>query len=215
MKQHAKWVVTAAVLAAGLAAIGSAQAQGVTGSANLSNITPGAVTAYYAAWSGAPTTTTSTPSGFEISSVGYGSLYYATSVGQQTPLNTADVQATLTFTLNNPAGSYYVGVPFVLNDSSGAVTYGGYATYGQGTFSETVNLNAAQTTAIAAGGDVIYGFNLEFDPAGNVPGSGAYDITFNSLTLSVPEPSTYAFGGLGAPGLPEPSAAANSRRDLF
>ena len=191
-------------VASGLAVVTSAQAQAVTGDANLDNIAPGAVTAYYSSWaSSPPTVVTSGPSGLEISSLGYGSLYYAIpggAGGQQQPLNTADNQATLTFTLNGPAGSYYVGVPFALSDNTGNVFYGGYSMYGQGTWTETVPLTAGQQAAIAAGGDAINGINLEFDPAGNVPG-GAYDITFNSLVLSpAPEPATLALVGLGAAG---------------
>lgn len=186
---------------AGLAAVSSAQAQGVTGSAHLDNLSSGAIT-YYPGWSSQPPTViTSGASGFEVASSGYGSLYYAVPGAQlQTP-NPADDQVTLTFTLNAPAGSYYVGVPFIINDNSGAVTYGGYSTYGPGTFSETLPLSAGQLAAVQTGSDKIYGFNLEFDPAGNVPG-GAYDITFNSLTLSssVPEPSTLSMIGLGATG---------------
>lgn len=112
----------------------------------------------------------------------------------------ADTEVTLTFTLNSPAGSYYVGVPFAISDNTGNVFYGGYSTYGPGTWSETVPLDSTQLAAVAAGGDAINGINLEFDPAGNVPG-GAYDITFNSLVLSVPEPTTLALVGLGAAGL--------------
>ena len=207
MKQQTKWLAAAISVASGLAVVSSAQAQAVTGDAYLDNIAPGAVTAYYASWASqpptGPTVVTSTGTGLEISSLGYGSLYYAIpggAGGQQQPLNTADNQATLTFTLNGPAGSYYVGVPFILDDNVSSDTYGGYSMYGQGTWTETVPLTAGQQAAIAAGGDAINGINLEFDPAGNVPG-GAYDITFNSLVLShIPEPATLALVGLGAAG---------------
>jgi len=204
MKQHVNWIATVVAVAGGLAAVSSAQAQPVTGTPFLSNIAPGAVTAYYASWaSSPPTTVTSTPTGLEVASLGYGSLYYAIpggSGGQQQTLNTADTQVTLTFTLTGPAGSYYVGVPFAISDNTGNVFYGGYSTYGPGTWTETLPLVSAQLAAVAAGGDAINGINLEFDPAGNVPG-GAYDITFNSLVLSVPEPATLALVGLGAASL--------------
>jgi hypothetical protein len=205
MKQLAKWMAVSVTGAAALATINSANAQSATGSIAFSSITPDSVAAYYAAWSGAPTITTSTATGFEISSVGYGSLYYANPAG--VPINAADTQVTLTFTLNGPAGGFYVGVPFILNDNAGpnnSAPYGGYSTFTfPGTYSETVPLTADQLTAVQTGNDAIYGFNLEFDPAGNTPGN-AYDITFNSLTLSAaaaPEPGTMALFGLGAAGL--------------
>jgi hypothetical protein len=202
MKQHAKWIATLTAVVGGLAAASSAQAQSVTGDANLDNIAPGAVTAYYAGWASVPpTVVTSGSSGLEIASSGYGSLYYQIPANQQQVVNPADNQVTLTFTLNSPAGSYYVGVPFILDDPSSSVTYGGYAMYGMGTWTETVPLNAQQITDISAGGDKITGMNLEFDPAGNVPG-GAYDITFNSVVLSssVPEPAVLQLAGLGVAG---------------
>jgi len=204
MKQQTKWIAITFAVAGGLASVNSVQAQAVTGDATLDNVSPASVTAYYAAWSTQPPTqVTDGASGLEIKSGGYGSLYDAIS---GPTLNTADNQVTLTFTINGPAGSYYVGVPFAINDNSGNVFYGGYSTYGPGTWSETVPLSAAQQTAVAAGGDTIYSFNLEFDPAGNLPnggGAGPYDITYNSLVLSssVPEPSTLALVGSGVAGL--------------
>jgi hypothetical protein len=213
MKQHTNLIATAVALAGGLALIGSAEAQSVTGDAYLDNITPASVTAYYAAWaSQPPTTVTQTATGLEVFSLGYGSLYYAIPAGQQQPLNQADNEAILTLTINDavsdPSTTYWVGIPFVLNDNVEADTYGGYAgMYGYtgagtavwngNTVTETVPLSANQQAAIAAGGDVINGINLEFDPA--VDPGGVYDITFNSLVLtsSVPEPSTIGLVGSG------------------
>lgn len=203
MKHRTEWIAIAASLAGGFAGAGSAQAQSVTGDPTLDNIPPASVAAYYSSWATQPPTVVSDgASGFEVKAGGYGSLYYAVPGAQQQSLSTADNQVSLTFTINGPAGSYYVGVPFAIGDNSGNYFYGGYSTYGPGTYTETAPLDPTQQAAIAAGGDTIYSFNLEFDPAGNLPnggGAGPYDITFNSLALSssVPEPSTFALIGSG------------------
>jgi len=212
------WIIAATAVAVGLASVGSAHSQPVTGDATLDNLVPGDIT-YYAGWSPSPTSATIGPSGLEIvSPATYGSLYYAVPAVQHQTLNTADNLATLVMTLHgatqNPANvnsGYWLGIPFILNDNSGSVMYGGYAGEfgytGTGTatwtpaangwtVTEAVPLTLGQQAAIAAGGDTIYGFNLEVDPA-VYPGS-SYDVTFNSLTLSqVPEPSTLALAGLG------------------
>ena len=218
MKQQTKQLVTAIAVAGSLVIASSALAQDyVTGTPTLSNMDPSTLStapnALYSAWAGAQTAISSSAAGLEISSLGYGSLYYV--VPTPVTLNVNDAQATLTVTVNNPANTGWVwaGLPFLLNDNAGAFTLGGYLGYqnagnpagvvwqtGSSTFTETVPLPAAMITAIQAGNDAIYGFNLELDPA--VVTGDLYDVTFNSLSLEpVPEPGTLALVCLGAVGL--------------
>jgi hypothetical protein len=217
MKQNTTWLAAALAVAGGLALASSAQAQAVTGTLYLSNIDPStlntAPNATYANWN-TGAIFTSQPTGLEVESAGYGSLYYVVPAGEVQTLNTADTQATLTFTINSPAAANFVwaGTPFILNDNSGAGNYGGYSGSGNGGNPSTVTwngnvvtwnvpLSAGQLAAVQAGGDAIYSFNLEMDPA--VLNNGPiYDMTFNSLVLSpAPEPTTLALAGLGAVGL--------------
>ncbi len=196
-------------------------AQSVTGDANLDNLNPANITTF-GSWGSS--VLSSGPTGFEVSSPGaFGSMFY--SLPTPMPLNSGLTTATLVMTVNSPVPAQtgdWLGIPFILGDNSGSVTYGGYAgmfgfagtaspgtaTWSGNTVTETVQLGsagaggAAQLAAIQGGGDFLYNFNLELDPAVLPTGVSAYDVTFNSLTLSsVPEPSSFALAGLGAAAL--------------
>ena len=216
MKQQTRWCVTALAVASGLVIANPVQAQSVTGTPFLSNMNPGTLAtspnALYASWASPPTTFTSQPTGLEVNSGGYGSLYYVIPAGQVQTLDPADTIATLTFTVNDFSLAKYgwIGTPFILNDNSGAVTLGGYSgpgnpgsdpgtTWNGNVVTMRETLSAGQIAAIQAGNDAIYSFNLQVDPAGVSPPT--YDITFNSLVLStVPEPASLTLAGLGAVG---------------
>lgn len=200
--------------------VSSALAQGVTGDTYLDNLVPANMTTY-SSWATATITVGS--AGTEVNASGYGSMYYALSA--PLALSSGLTTATLVMTVNSPVPAQsgdWLGIPFALGDSSGSVTYGGYAgmfgyaatqspgtaTWSGNTVTETVQLGSsttgggpAQLAAIQAGGDYLYGFNLELDPAVLPGGGSAYDVTFNSLTLSVPEPSSFALLGLGVAAL--------------
>jgi len=197
------WIAFAA--AVGLIWVSSAQAQPVTGTPKLSNMNPSTFspTNRYASWSSAVFTSTS--SGLEVSSSGYGSMFYPVPSNNIVTLNTNDAEAVLTLKVNNVSGAQtnvWIGIPFILNDNKTNVTLGGYAGKfgyvdtqtggGSGswdptgdTVTETVLLNEPGASSnlladIQAGGDAITGFNLEFDPAVY---TGGYDVTFISLVL--------------------------------
>lgn len=216
MKYKTKWLAFGLMAAGGLVASMSSDAQSVI---NMAGIDPStlntAPNALYASWNGGATFTQQ-PTGLEVQGNAYGSLYYVVPAGQVQTLSTNDTQATLTFTVNGVAADYiWIGTPFILNDNSGATTYTVYSGSGNpgnpagtvwngNTVTETVQLTGAQLAAVQAGGDAIYGFNLEVSPSTYGGGLNSYDITFNSLVLSpaaVPEPGTMALGGLGAASL--------------
>jgi hypothetical protein len=212
----------AVTLIGGISLVSSVRAQPVTGDPYLDNLNPSYLTPY-TTWNAAPTVMSSTPNGFSVyGSTGGGSLYYdAVDAGQAQLLNPNDAQATLVLTVNDFAGnpvsssSVWLGIPFSLNDNSGPQSYGGYAgefgyngtqspgtaTWNGNTVTETVPLDAAMLTAIQAGNDYIYGFNLELYPAVMPAGPPFCTVTFDSLTLSpVPEPSSLALLAAGLAG---------------
>lgn len=222
MKQQTTWLA-AWLIAGALGCVVSGQAQSVTGTPYLSNLDPATLNtlpnATYANWNNPSLTTfTSLSTGLEVSSGGYGSLYYVVPDAEVQTLNPADAYAILTVTVNapSPANINWFGLPFILNDASGAVDFEVYSgpgnagnpstvTWNGNVVTEAVPLTAAELAAVQAGSDAIYGFNLEANPS-NFTGAPVYDITFNSLVLSptatpTPEPATCSLVGLGLAGL--------------
>ena len=214
MKQLTKWLATGLAITGGFIAADSSQAQGIMNFSAMDVNSFGLGTnALYANWS-TSATITSQPTGLEINSGGYGSLFYSIPAAQRVTMNPLDNQVTLTFTVNsNPSLMVWVGTPFILDDTaSNSITYGGYSGDGNGgnpagvtwngnVVTETVPLSAGTIAAIQTGN--IDGFNLEFDPA-VMTGAPVYDVTFNSIALSVapvPEPGTFALAGLAGAGL--------------
>jgi PEP-CTERM motif len=203
MKQNSKYVLAAVAVATGFIVANPSEAQTITGTPYMSNISPGAPS-YTGFWSTPLATITSTPNGLDFNAPGgtgsFSTMYYPIPLGQQTALNPADTQVTFTFLWNSGNAVAGVNVLFALDDSMGGVNY-----YGTGYNVPTPGLNSytfalqADNLAHVAAGAVINGLNFQIDPA-NV--SGNYDITYRSITLSqVPEPTALALVALGAVGL--------------
>jgi hypothetical protein len=137
-----------------------------------------ALNANYASW--ATASESDIASGFQVTSSKYGSGYYALPTPFRAPGATL---AQLTFTLVNPSGASYFGVPFIISDGngnqvtmSGGPNNSGYATISPGTYTWTTAVGALNVSNVVS-------FNLELDPASY---SGSYTITFNKIALLTP-----------------------------
>ena len=201
MTKNTKQFITVFALAGGLAMAGTAQAQGVTGTQYLSNIDPANVQ-FFGLWTTPPATVTQTATGLEINTIGgpgtFSTSYYALPEDQIQDNNPLWSQVTFSYIWNSGDAVGGVNVIFSLDDSGagGAADYyqTGYVVPQLGVNTFTFALQPGNLTDYQAG-QTVDGLNFQIDPA-NV--SGNYDITYSSITLQTPEPSTFALAGLGA-----------------
>lgn len=208
-------ILTSLLLAGSIGLVASVQAQPVTGTPYLSNVSLTTLqtppSALYAGWSSGAGIS-STPTGLNVQSSGYGSLYYVLPGDQVQTMNPSSTYAQFVFTVGGNAADYnWIGTPFRLNSDSGSYLYGGLysgsgnpgnpstVTWNGNTATWTVPLQPAQLTAVQGGAEHIYSIGIEFDPASLINGRTSYDVTFNSLALvsAVPEPTTFALAGAG------------------
>lgn len=192
-QNHGKWLTTAALAAGALAMSSSAPAQSLT----LSDFPAGfTLNAYYANWSTA-TVNNSSP-GFEITSSGYGSGYYALpsvvdGSGYDTIQMTIDVAGVAAFPISSAIAD--------LTDADGTqvqfpMQYGVQAGADQ-TYSMLLSAGHTANAGSTPGLDLqhLTDFNIEDDPGGY---SGQYSITYRNLSLVVsPEPGSLALFSLG------------------
>lgn len=195
--QRGTWLATAVVAAGAFGMSSSAPAQ----SLSLSDFPAGfTLNAYYASWSTA-TINNSAP-GFQITSSGYGSGYYALpSVVDGSAYNaiqmTVDVAGISGFPISSAIAD--------LTDADGtqvqyAMQYGLQAGTDQ-TFTMLLSAGNTMSAGSTPGLDLhhLTDFNIEDDPGGY---SGQYTITYRNLSLvATPEPASLALLGLGSAAL--------------
>jgi hypothetical protein len=185
MKRNIKWLTAVMAIASALATANLAMANVTID--NFHNFTPGAL---YASWGTPAATIVSGPTSWQVSSVGYGSLWkYEGDIN-----GTGMTQVQLTIDISGDPG--FIAGPIVdLVDNNGA--WGTFAWYGittPGNHVLTANLSTTPWLNVAD----IQHIHLECDP-GAAP-TTMYSLTFRDLSL-IPEPSSLTLVGLGVAGL--------------
>jgi hypothetical protein len=200
MTKITKQFMAAFAVVGGLAVASSAMAQGVTGPQYLSNMDPANVQ-FFNLWQTPPATVTQTGTGLEINSIGgagtFSTSYYALPGNQIQLNNPLWSQVTFSYIWNSGVALGGVNVIFSLDDTGagGAADY-----YGTGYVIPQAGVNTFSfflqpgNLADFQAGQTVGGINFQIDPA-NV--SGNYDITYSSIILQTPEPSTFALAGVG------------------
>ena len=193
MRQNNRWFITALAAASALLAANTVQAQGTITVSDFHNFNLSALYANWdpVNWTFSAPVITSGPLNYRVVAQGYGSGAYNLPTAINAPGAT---QVQLNFTINSTTPTTWMGPNFDLSDGTHQVQYLSYNNYsGPGTYTVTAPIGTLDTTDITA-------FNLEFDPAG-YGNAAAYDITYNSLVLVVPEPSTLGLLAIGTVGL--------------
>jgi len=190
MKQSTKRLAAVIAVASGLMAANSVLAQiTIDNFQNFQSWTPGVDGDLYASWATPAATITQHPDSWQVSSIGYGSLWkYEGDID-----GSGATQVQLTIDIAGDPG--FIAGPIVdLIDNNGAwATFAWYGIDTPGSYVLTADLSTTPWLNLAD----IQHIHLECDP-GSAP-TTLYDLTFQDLSL-IPEPTSLTLLALGAIG---------------